>query len=312
MAPCPAYSITYNQAERRNALQGKQVNRENAARISRIDTTEAMTQFGWASCPHQLKEHVETFVRQAHTLLADDLTGIYLHGSLAMSCFNPTRSDVNLLVITRQPPHDEAMVALARLLLAHSGNPYPYEMTLMQEPELFPWRYPTPYTFAFDESGREALQNQSDHNLGWEPINTPGESHRLALAIKTLHTHGICLYGRPVPYTFPQFPHDHYVDALARDTRHARETMMQDPPRTILNLTRNYYYLLEGRVTSKDSAGEWALSTLPETVQSVVTDCLAYYRGEKTALPFDPIDLAHATAYLDAKISEQLLRREGR
>lgn len=31
--------------------------------------------------------------------LSENLVGIYLHGSLAMGCFNPSRSDVDLVVV---------------------------------------------------------------------------------------------------------------------------------------------------------------------------------------------------------------------
>ena len=40
------------------------------------------------------------FVSLCREVLADALTGVYLHGSLAMGCFNPVTSDVDLIVDT--------------------------------------------------------------------------------------------------------------------------------------------------------------------------------------------------------------------
>ena len=36
--------------------------------------------------------------------LGSHLVGVYLHGSLAMGCFNPEASDVDLLVVAARQP----------------------------------------------------------------------------------------------------------------------------------------------------------------------------------------------------------------
>ena len=42
---------------------------------------------------------IESFVSVTKDVLREELTGIYLHGSLAMGCFNPEKSDIYLIVI---------------------------------------------------------------------------------------------------------------------------------------------------------------------------------------------------------------------
>ena len=39
------------------------------------------------------------FVEQSEEILQDNLTGIYLHGSAVMGCFNPAKSDLDLIVV---------------------------------------------------------------------------------------------------------------------------------------------------------------------------------------------------------------------
>ncbi len=47
---------------------------------------------------------IQGFTRQVAHLLADNLIGVYLHGSLAMRCFNPVVvSDIDVLVVTLEP-----------------------------------------------------------------------------------------------------------------------------------------------------------------------------------------------------------------
>lgn len=37
-------------------------------------------------------------------ILSTNLTGIYLHGSLALGCFNWDKSDIDFIVVTRTAP----------------------------------------------------------------------------------------------------------------------------------------------------------------------------------------------------------------
>ncbi|MDF2804920.1 MAG: hypothetical protein K0S61_4825, partial [Anaerocolumna sp.] len=41
----------------------------------------------------QVKEILDAFVESYCNILKNNLIGIYLHGSLAMGCFNPESSD---------------------------------------------------------------------------------------------------------------------------------------------------------------------------------------------------------------------------
>jgi predicted nucleotidyltransferase len=50
-------------------------------------------------------------------ILEADLVGVYLHGSAATGCFNPDRSDIDLLVVVRQTLSPEQRRAVAQLLL---------------------------------------------------------------------------------------------------------------------------------------------------------------------------------------------------
>lgn len=54
---------------------------------------------GYAFC----EEVLSGVTAAAGQILGQALTGVYLHGSLAMGCFNPDRSDIDLiLVINRE------------------------------------------------------------------------------------------------------------------------------------------------------------------------------------------------------------------
>ena len=49
----------------------------------------------------ELRELLDDFVMKSKNILRSNLTGIYLHGSAAMGCFNDRTSDVDLLVVVK-------------------------------------------------------------------------------------------------------------------------------------------------------------------------------------------------------------------
>ena len=50
---------------------------------------------------------LRTFSLNSQDILGNELTGIYLHGSAALGCFNPFKSDIDLIVVVNSVPDDE-------------------------------------------------------------------------------------------------------------------------------------------------------------------------------------------------------------
>lgn len=44
---------------------------------------------------------LDKIVNQSRKIFGDELIGIYLHGSMAMGCFNPDKSDIDLIFVIR-------------------------------------------------------------------------------------------------------------------------------------------------------------------------------------------------------------------
>ena len=43
-----------------------------------------------------MEKVINEFVKKSQEILEDNLTGIYLHGSAVMGCYNPKKSDLDL------------------------------------------------------------------------------------------------------------------------------------------------------------------------------------------------------------------------
>ncbi|MBR0514749.1 MAG: nucleotidyltransferase domain-containing protein [Clostridia bacterium] len=46
---------------------------------------------------------INGFVERSNAILKDNLVGVYLHGSSVMGCFNPQKSDIDLIVVVERP-----------------------------------------------------------------------------------------------------------------------------------------------------------------------------------------------------------------
>ncbi len=222
-----------------------------------------------------------------HSVLDDDLVGVYLHGSLAMNCFNLARSDVDLLVITEREMTVATKRTIAELLLRLSNVPRPFEISFLSQDQLRPWRYPTPYDFHFSEDWREKIERELADEMwrGWSD-GVQVDADLAAHITVTLHC-GICLYGKSVAEAFPAVPHEHYLASILEDFDWGEERLGLYPTYFILNACRIYACWRKGLICSKDEGGEWALRVLLEKFRGLVTQALAVYRGESDDENFD-------------------------
>lgn len=264
--------------------------------------------YHWQNAPQTVRAQVGRVVTALRAILGDDLVGVYLHGSLAMGCFNPTGSDIDLLAVTQSPPAEAAHRELALRLLDLSGSPSPLEISVLREVDLLPWRFPTPFQFHFSEDWRERF------NLalggGSLPIQ-PGEDADLAAHITILHQRGVVLLGPAVGQIFPNVPATDYLAAIwEHDTRSVRHWVADRPVYGVLNLCRVLTYLTDERITSKEEGGAWALSapSVPVTLRPVVTHALALYRGEERVAAFDSGELFRFVAVMEEAIRSRLHR----
>src|SRR5262249_40982504 len=106
-------------------------------------------------CPESVQSQVERLCAAVMDTLAEKLVGSYLHGSLAMGCFQPERSDIDLLVVVAEPMAVETKRVAAWGLLRLSGVPRPVEITFVTRHALLSHIYPVPFDLHFSEEWRQ-------------------------------------------------------------------------------------------------------------------------------------------------------------
>ncbi len=244
--------------------------------------------------PKEALEQLDMLTRDLRSILADDLVGVYVHGSLVLGCFSPERSDIDVIAVTRRATTNEARGRLGELMLRSSADrgrprkpPYPLELSLLTEQQLRPWRYPTPFDFHYGESQRERFM------AGYfSPLWT--EDYDLAAHVTVLREAGVALFGAPIQRVFPPVPERDYVDSLLRDFDWSRDRRLG--LYGALNASRIWATLAERRLHSKLSGGLWALQHASARFHGLVERSVAVYRGGSVEAEFDPAEVA---AYMD-------------
>ncbi len=267
-----------------------------------------MSQFGWANCPYPSRDQVATIRDGLLNVLGDNLIGIYLHGSLVLDCFNPERSDIDLLAVIEDGLALEAQRAVVQLMLAHSV-PYeppslvrPVEISILRIDQLFPWQHPAPFDLHFSEHHRERLITQIADGSWQQWTSSNQRDADLAAHIWVTLKRGVCLYGAPINDVFPAVPEADFIAALHHDCTWTLDNMTVNPVYCVLSLCRAVAYLAERRLCSKDEGGAWALTWLPVEHRSMVAAALAIYRGDAPFAPFERGSLEAFAAFMRGQI----------
>jgi predicted nucleotidyltransferase len=232
--------------------------------------------------PEPAGSTLEALEAELRDLLGANLIGIYVYGSLAFGCYNPARSDVDLLVLTRRRISAETHRPLSALL---RGFPR-LEISFLSRPSLVPWRYPTPLDYHF--SGTAEVRDRVTTFVAGE--------------IAPARARGVALLGPPPEEALPEVPDADYLDNIVRDLHWARERL-DEAAYAVLNCCRALAYARTRAVMSKAEGAEWALGELPAHFQPLALAALDDYRSAAPERPtFDPDEVRRLSEWVEARL----------
>lgn len=228
----------------------------------------------------QLQTVLDRFVSHSKRILGETLVGIYLHGSAVMGCYNPQKSDIDLLVVIREAISTECKRDFMDMVVAlnEDAPEKGIEMSIIKESVCNPFVYPTPYELHFSVAHlnwyRANPQDYVEHMNGTDP-------DLAAHVTITLHR-GKTLYGKEIPSVFGPVSREAYLDSIRSDIQEARDDILDNPVYIILNLCRVLAYKTENLILSKQEGGQWALDrvTRPEFRELISHALTEYQTGE--------------------------------
>jgi hypothetical protein len=258
--------------------------------------------------PKDVAYILDTLIDGAKSILGSDLIGVYLRGSLATGDFEPDRSDVDLLIVTKKPIDSAQFAALARMHTQIAQSNFTYAQRLeaayidrdnlrvYQPDQCFP---------TLSQGEGEALTWQS-HSSNW------------LLERYTVREEGVTLFG-PDPKTLidPIPPDDLRRASASRMADWAEWVRDKDDPEWLLPLSHKAYaietmcraiYTVEhGEVAGKTESVRWCLETLPEPWRGLTARSQTWRWDNKVDLSVNPEVQAFilwTAAYLQDKINQ--------
>lgn len=258
----------------------------------------------WKPCSTDIKDVVFQLKNGTKEILEDEFIGFYIHGSLAMGGFNPRTSDIDILVVTKNQLNDEMKRLLVTFFLTKSTNPYPVEISILNKDQLTKWKHPCPYDFHYSEFWRERIESDLLNGTFKFLNSEKNEDIDLAAHITITNHRGICIEGPPIHVVFPSIPREHYISSIMDDFHDCLGNIEKDPVYCALNLIRVYWYLKEGKISSKQEAGNWGLSSLPKELNSTIQKAVHSYADEQQTLKFETKELVAFRDYFKRNLQD--------
>ena len=259
-------------------------------------------EYGNAGKPASVKNMTTRFANRTADILKGKLAGVYLHGSAAMGCWQPKKSDLDFLVVTNENLTDAEKREYMDMILEldADGPAKGIEMSIVTRDVCDPFVYPTPFILHYSRMHTAWYRRDPEDYI--RKMN--GTDRDLAAHITVIRDRGIRLYGLPVSEVFGEVPEDDYVDSILGDVSGAENEITDNPLYMILNLTRVLGYLREKKILSKKEGGTWGLEQLPERYRPLVRSALDEYESG-TAGRYDPAVAREYAVYMLGQIAAE-------
>ena len=246
---------------------------------------------------------INEFVNRSKDILKENLVGIYLHGSSVMGCFNPEKSDIDLIIVVDDKMSDITKKAYMDMVVKlNSYAPAKgIEMSIVRKEVCDPFVYPTPFELHFSAMHLKWYKDNPEDYI----LKMNGTDKDLAAHFTIIGKRGKCLFGLPIEDVFAVVPKADYLDSIWNDIVEAPEEITGNTMYLTLNLARVLAFAKDGLVLSKKEGGEWGLKNIPEEYHRLIEDALSEY-GSSVVPQYDMELAVEYAEYMIQSIKEMI------
>ena len=247
----------------------------------------------------EIKKLLDELVEHSCRIFERNLIGVYLHGSSVMGCFNPMKSDLDILFVVESAITDLQKKMFMEVIIALNDNAPAkgIEMSIVRSEYCKNFVYPTPFDLHF-----------SNMHLNWYKSNPTeyiekmnGKDPDLAAHFVITKNRGIVLYGKPINNVFGDIPSEAYLDSIKRDIAGSQNEVIDNSIYIILNLCRVLAYVQDRLVLSKKEGGEWGIKNIDGKYQGLIKEALACYTSDQNIVLNHSLALEYCK-YMENKI----------
>lgn len=229
-----------------------------------------------AACEEKPPRQALVVLSGAEEILGEQTAGAYLYGSAVLGGLRPN-SDIDLLLLIRGELSAPAREELTRLLLRESdpvgcAEKRPLEVTVVQQKDLTPWRFPPVCAYLYGEWLRQEIE------AGRLP--QPFHSPDLAILLWQARGRSLTLLGEPAETLIPPIGSGEVRRAIRHSLPELRGNLQGDERNVLLTLARMWFTLETGGICPKDAAAAWALPKLPQPLVPLLETAGLAYLGQ--------------------------------
>lgn len=234
----------------------------------------------WPSCDEDIKRFVQKLMERLKGVLGEQLTGIYLHGSLAMGSYYRPKSDIDLIVVVNGKL-EAGLAEAAGIAIAREADARPtvgnVELSAITAETARRVPVPTPFELHYSSSWHDKILGRE---VDYSRERTDGD---LSSHLMYVTKRGVCLWGRPIAETFGPVDWRYFMESVLDDFAWIVEDehIVETPFYSVLNICRVMQLLSEDEraVHSKEEGGEWGLAHLPQEHGPLIRQALEVYRS---------------------------------
>jgi streptomycin 3"-adenylyltransferase len=168
---------------------------------------------------------IDEFTSMSRIIIGKKLTGIYLHGSMAMNCFNPEKSDIDLIIVIENDIGSEQKIEFLKQVvkLNKKGPAKGLEISIVKREFCKPFVYPTPFELHFSPMYLQWIKDDQKNYVK----SMKGADKDLAAHFTVINKYGIVLYGEKIENVFGELPKKDFMDSIWCDVKGARQEIIK-------------------------------------------------------------------------------------
>lgn len=214
-------------------------------------------------------------------ILGENYIGLYVHGSMCMSGFNPKKSDIDYIIVCESVPTDiqKRAVMDATMAYAHLAPAKGLEMHLVLKNDCANFAYPPHFELHFSPAHVMNYLKDPAGYVGWMKGGDPD----LCAHLMVTYHRGIAFDGPAVREIFGPVPREAYLESILSDAEWSDDDCMY----AVLNRCRTMGYIATGRVMSKHEGALWAMENAAPEYREMIRDVLDCYETDRVMQPTD-------------------------
>ncbi len=227
------------------------------------------------------------------TLLGSNLVGVYLHGSLAINCFNPKDSDIDILVVVENNIDSECKRSLVKCIIDIEANNLEtrIELSVVLEKDVVLGNHPMFFLLHYSAIHKKSyLNNGSLCENSYDPD--------LIAHLAMINSRGKLICGKRIEELKIKVKDADFLDSVMNDVSYVEDELLSKPQYIVLNLCRTLKYLTDHTHNSKLEGGEWVLGRFNSNFDRVIGILIEKYRGLNVDLGIYEDEIKHVAKHL--------------